>query len=265
MADLRFDATNVKPAEGFDTIPAGWYKAIIDESEIRPTKDGTGLRLHLRFMVIEGPCQGRKVFEGLNIKNNSEKAQEIAIGQLSAICHAVGILQVGDSQELHNRPMFIKVKITKDPNGQYEDKNEINTWKPLSDPVATAATSGSAAPQANGGWASAAMPPTAVQPGPGSWQAPAAAQPWQQPAAAPAPAPAGPGAAPAGWTPPGAPAGAQPWQHQPPAAGPAAAAPPVQPPHPSQQPPPWQQPAAQVQPQAQPGPAATGVKAPWQQ
>lgn len=254
---LNFDASQVKPAEGFDTIPAGWYKAIIDQSEMRPTKSGTGLRLNLRFNVIEGQYAGRKIFVGLNLQNENEKAVEIALGQLSAIAHAVGVIQVADSQQLHNLPMFIKVKIVKDKDGQYEDKNDINTWKNVNDPMAIAAAM--PAPAAGTGWA---PPPGATPPGspPAGWTAPAAPQPWAQPAAAAAPptAAAPAVAAPAPWTPPGAPAGTQAWQHQPPAAGPAAAVPP-QPPHPAQSaPPPWQQPAAA---QAQPG----GATPPWQQ
>lgn len=248
MTQLNFDATHVKPNEGFDTIPAGWYRAIIDESEMRPTKDGTGLRLNLRFMVIDGPYTNRKVFCGLNIKNNSEKAVEIAMGQLSAIAHAVGVLQVADSQQLHNLPMWIKVKIQKDESGQYEDKNDITSFKNINDPSVLAA----ATPPPGTGFYT---PPA---PAAGAGWAAAAAQPWAQPPA-PAAAPAAPAPipAPAAWTPPGAAPGAQPWQHQPPAQG-APPAPPPGPPHPAQSaPPPWQQPAA---------PAATSAAVPpWQQ
>lgn len=254
MTTLNLDMTHVKPAEGFDTIPAGWYKAIIDESERRPTKDGQGERLNLRFQVIEGQYAGRKVFTGLNIRNANEKAQEMGMGQLSAVAHAVGILQISDSQQLHNLPMFIKVKIQKDKEGQYEDRNEITAWKHLSDPVAIAAASATI-PQAGG------FPPPGAAPGfpPAGQQGGWAPPPGAPPAHTAAPA-AAPGAPPPGWTPPNAAPGAPQWQQQPPAqSAPAQVA---QPPHPAQSAvPSWQQPAA---PPAAAAPPATDTRPPWQ-
>jgi hypothetical protein len=60
MADLRgFDANNVEPAGDFEPIPAGKYLAVITDSEMKPTKAGTGNYLQLTFQVIEGPCSNR--------------------------------------------------------------------------------------------------------------------------------------------------------------------------------------------------------------
>lgn len=191
MATLNFDANAIQPDTSFEPIPAGWYNAVIDESEMKPTRDGSGAYLALRFNIIDGQYAGRKVFTRLNLRNQNPVAQDIAQKQLSTICHAVNVLNVQDSSQLHALPMQIRVKVTNDPTGQYDPSNEISGYKavgagngqgvaaPLAAPVAPAA-------------------PAAPQQPAGTWQPPAnAQQQWQQPAQPVAPqavAPAAPAA-----------------------------------------------------------------------
>lgn len=144
MALLNFNAANVAPATPREPIPGGWYDAKVTDSNVTPTKDGTGLRLNLTFTVIGGQFDGRKVFEGLNIKNKSEKAQQIAHEQLSAICHAVGILDLKQSEQLHGHPLKIKVKVRPEQDG-YEARNEINGYENIAK-----SAGGTAAPGATG-------------------------------------------------------------------------------------------------------------------
>lgn len=248
MTQLNFDASTVSPDMGLDAFPAGWYNAAMDSSEMKPTKDGSGAYLECGFKILDGQYANRKVFARLNLRNANQVAVEIAYKELSAICHATGRLKVTDSTELHGIPMKIKVKVRKDPTGEYEDSNEITNYKNINDPTAgaTAAPGAPAVPAAAPAAAPAtpagfAPPPAAAAPA--APVAPAAPQPWSQPpAAAGAPAaPAAPSAAPP------ATEGAPPWQQPPaegapPAGAPAAPAPGAQPPAPAgAQPPPWQQ------------------------
>lgn len=176
MAGLNFDASRVAPSEAMDAIPAGWYNAMIDDSELKPTKDGQGAYLQVRFTVIDGQYVNRKVFKRLNIRNNNPQAQEIAFRELSAICHAVGRLQVNDSQELHGLPMKIKVKV-RPASGDYEASNDISGYKNINDPSVTVGpTAAPAAPAAPWGAANVTSAP--------AWQAPAQ-QPWSQAPAQP--------------------------------------------------------------------------------
>lgn len=251
MAQLNFDATQVAPdTGGGDPVPAGWYNVMIDESEMKPTKTEGGLRLSLRFTILDGQYANRKVFTGLNLKNANPVAQEIAYKQLSAICHAVGIMQVQDSQQLHGRPLKIKVKV-RAASGDYEASNDITSYKNINEqvdgPVAGAAPAGApwatapaAAPQQPAWAPQPAAAPVAPapqfapqQPAPApaapAWQPPAAQQPWaqpapQQPAAAPAPQYAPQVQAPVAQPAPAAapqPGATPPWMQQ--AAAPAAA------------------------------------------
>ena len=114
MANLNgFDANSVNPATDFEPLPAGKYLAIITDSEMKPTKSGSGNYLELTFQVIDGPFKGRMLWSRLNLDNPSTQAVQIAQGELSAICRAVGVMQPKDSIELHNLPLLVTVKCKK--------------------------------------------------------------------------------------------------------------------------------------------------------
>ena len=114
MANLDgFNANNVEPATEFTPLPADKYLAVITASEIKPTKNGTGKYLELTFQVIEGEFKGRNVWARLNLENPNPLTVKIARGELSALCRALGVMQPGDSVELHNLPLVITVKCKK--------------------------------------------------------------------------------------------------------------------------------------------------------
>ena len=114
MATLNnFDASTVAPAVGFEPIPDGTYPATIVASEMKLTQKGTGHYLELEFEVVEGPFKDRKVWTRLNLDNPSDQAVRIARGELSAICHAVGVMKPADSAALHNIPLRVKVACVK--------------------------------------------------------------------------------------------------------------------------------------------------------
>lgn len=136
MADLRgFDANQVEPAGDFEPIPAGKYLAVIIESEMKPTKAGTGNYLQLTFQVIEGLFQNRLLWARLNLDNPNDTARKIAQGELSAICRAVGVLAPNDSLELHNLPLVIHVRCKKRMDTG-EITNEIKGYSKKESPAA---------------------------------------------------------------------------------------------------------------------------------
>ena len=129
MADLRgFDAQTVEPNDSFDPVPNGDYLCIITTSEMKPTKAGDGAYLELELQVIEGPYQGRKLWDRLNLNNANETTVKIAKGTLSAICRAVGVLQPKDSCELHDIPLLVKVACKKRDDTD-ELTNVIKSYK----------------------------------------------------------------------------------------------------------------------------------------
>ena len=127
MASLDgFDASQVEPSEGFDTLPAGEYRVCIVASERKKTKSGNGELIEMTLQILDGQFQNRKIFERINFVNSNPTAQQIGRGTLSAICRAVGVMTPGDTSELHNRPMRAKVKIVKQEG--YNDKNEVTKY-----------------------------------------------------------------------------------------------------------------------------------------
>jgi hypothetical protein len=112
MANLDgFNAAQVEPSQDFEPIPAGKYLAVITESEKKPTKSGDGQYLQFTFQVLEGPYKGRLVWARLNLNHPNPTTVQISRQQLSAICRAVGVMQPGDSVDLHNIPLVITVKL----------------------------------------------------------------------------------------------------------------------------------------------------------
>lgn len=117
MAGLNgFNANQVEPSQAFDPIPAGKYLAVITESEMKPTKNGSGQYLQLTFQILDGPYKGRFLWARLNLQNPNPTTIQIARQELSAICRAVGVMTPGDSTELHNIPLVIAVRQKKRPD-----------------------------------------------------------------------------------------------------------------------------------------------------
>lgn len=148
MADLSgFDANQVEPSSDLDPIPAGKYLAVITESEMAPNKAGTGHYLKLTFQVIEGQFKNRLLWTRLNLDNPNATAVQIARGELSAICRAVGVLAPSDSVELHNLPLVIHVKCKKRTDTG-EITNEIKGYakKETPPPAAPATPVGGSTP-----------------------------------------------------------------------------------------------------------------------
>ena len=130
MANLNgFDANQVEPTTSFEPIPAGKYLAAITESEMKPTKSGSGSYLQLTFTIVEGEYKNRVLWARLNLNNPNATAVKIARGELSAICRAVGVMQPKDSVELHNIPLVIVVKLKKRQDTG-ELTNEIKGYEP---------------------------------------------------------------------------------------------------------------------------------------
>jgi hypothetical protein len=191
MAQLQFDATQVKPQEALEAIPKGWYNLRIVESEAAPTKDNTGGYLKLAVEVIDGQFANRKVFDRVNLWNSNPVAVEIAQRRLSAYCHATGVMNLQDSSQLHGIP-FKGLIVINDKDKNYEPSNEIKGIKNINDPTAsTPPAAGFASPNTFGQPGGFTPPQGPANPGPAAFQqqqqppafTPPQQQvtPWQQP------------------------------------------------------------------------------------
>ena len=140
MTALNFNAAEVDPYESFDPIPVGEYVCKVADSEIKSTKAGTGTYLRLTLEVLEGDYKGRILWENINLTNPNQQAVEIGQKTLSALCHAVGVMNVSDSQQLHNIAFTAKIKVVP-AKGEYDASNGISKYTKLSgqNPVQQAA------------------------------------------------------------------------------------------------------------------------------
>ena len=112
MAELNY-TVDMDDAEeqNFEPIPAGDYTACIVESSMNETKNGTGEYLKLKYQILEGQYKDRGIFSNLNIINNSKDAEAIARRTLNAIGAACGVSFIDNSEQIHNKPMIIKVAV----------------------------------------------------------------------------------------------------------------------------------------------------------
>lgn len=167
---FSFNAASVAPQQAFEPVPSDWYSAIITDASLEPTANGGGIRMSIEFTIFDGPFKGRKVFDGLNVQHSNSQAQEIAQSQLSAICHATGVIQISDLTQLYQKPFAAKFgleekrTVTNPTTGEvktYEARNVFKGAKPLSELGGKTAT-GPAAPSAP---AAASLPAGMTPPG----------------------------------------------------------------------------------------------------
>ncbi len=114
MASLNFKASNVELTErSYDALPEGDYEMIVTKSDTKPTKAGNGHYLKLEMQIIAGQFSGRRHWERLNLDNPSQRTVKIAQEQLARLCMAVGLDEIQDSEELHDRAFIATLGIDK--------------------------------------------------------------------------------------------------------------------------------------------------------
>lgn len=116
MAFINFDATHVDPTVSRGILPAGHYVVEITASSSKETKAKNGSYLELEMTILEGDFKGYKLWDRLCLNHVNAKTQRIAQANLSAICHAVKVLQPQDSIELHHIPFMVTVRNRADKN-----------------------------------------------------------------------------------------------------------------------------------------------------
>jgi hypothetical protein len=127
----KFDATAHDTTQSdYSELPNGTYRMEIEASEVKPTKDGSGTLLKVTCSVIDPEdYRGRKLFNQYNLENKSAQAQEIGQKQFAALCRAIGVAEVEDSEELHFHAFTVKVGLGKpSKDGQYPARAEIKRY-----------------------------------------------------------------------------------------------------------------------------------------
>lgn len=114
----------------YKLVPAGWYDAVISEADVKPTKNGNGQYINIRYDITGPEHSGRVVFGKLNISNQNQQAEKIGLQQLGELIRAIGVDRLQDTDVLLGRRCKIKVKVSPAKDG-YEASNDIGGWKAL--------------------------------------------------------------------------------------------------------------------------------------
>jgi hypothetical protein len=168
MANLQsvlpggFNANEVEPQAPMsnEPLPAGVYDVEVTNTEVKETKSGNGTMLKVEYTVLGPTHARRKVWQNINIRHTNSQAEQIGQSQLSALCRAVGIAHLTDSDQLFQRVLRVSVKI-RPAEGQYAASNDVTGYEP----------------------AGSAPPPAAAAPAPQQRAAAPATPPWQKRAA----------------------------------------------------------------------------------
>lgn len=113
MPSFNFNAATVEPMapRNYDPLPNGQYEMMVVKSDVKPTKAGTGHYLELEMHVIFGEHSGRRLWERLNVDNPNKDAENIAKAALAALCVAVNVPDMTETEQLHDIPFLAQVEI----------------------------------------------------------------------------------------------------------------------------------------------------------
>lgn len=130
----NFNASEINPNDQYAPLPAGSYPVIITDVEKRQTKDGQGTYMHITLDVQGGQYQGRKVFHNLTRENRNQKAVEFGDRLFAQICHAIGVLQPKEKEDICYKPLVAVLKVSKGSEG-YSDSNDVQRFEALTDAI----------------------------------------------------------------------------------------------------------------------------------
>lgn len=133
-----FNAAAVEPTQDFQPMKAGTYKAIINSSSLEQAKTGSGTNLVLEFKIVDGEYKNRTLKQWLCVQHSSQQTQEIAQRNFSAICHAVNQMQVTTTEQLHGKPMLVRISLEPDNRDPEKLQNRIKSYMSLQKPAAQA-------------------------------------------------------------------------------------------------------------------------------
>lgn len=155
MSFFKFNKEDI--GDSFELLPKGRYQAVVMDHEWKANKAGTGHLLNLTFEIVNHEeFDGRKLWASLNLDNQSEAAQKIALRDFRSLCVAAGAEVLFDAAfeaadvnvlaktledmvpfDLYTRPVELTVDVEQG-GGEYPDKNRIRGYAKVLAPVAKA-------------------------------------------------------------------------------------------------------------------------------
>jgi hypothetical protein len=155
----------------FEIFAAGPQPMEFTETDIIPTKAGTGKLLKYKLRITQGDLEDRLVFGQMNLQNPNPVATKIGQEEFRAAREVTGVLEPEDTQDLHFKEFVGYVKVTP-AKGDYDAKNEIDwgkTYKIFTDGVGSVAPKEHAAANDNKPATPAAKAAPAGKPAKAAW------------------------------------------------------------------------------------------------
>lgn len=137
LGDINYDEIEgAQPGDGPAPVPPGTYHAVIVDAQSKPTKNGRGQFLELKWSILnDGPNKGRNVFSRLNLANPNATAVNIARAELKCIADAIGVRPQTEAEFL-DRPCKIEVATEKRADDPTRFSNRIKAYHKSSAPPA---------------------------------------------------------------------------------------------------------------------------------
>ena len=132
MANLNevftLDSLPTNSTGSFDPIPVGWYTASVVDALLKDSKSG-GQYINVRYDILGPTNAGRVIYGMITIRNASSKAEEIGRMQLADLMRAIGLVAIGDTDELIGGKCQIKVEIQESEG--YGAQNRVVGFKAM--------------------------------------------------------------------------------------------------------------------------------------
>jgi len=128
---MNFATDEVKPDA---MIPDGFYPVIILKVEVKNTKpkdgesEGSGKIATFQLKITEGDFKGRTLFDGINVLNKNEQAENIGRRQLAGLLEAIGKKGETNLAKTVQCECLAKVRTQPEQNG-YEARNIVRGYK----------------------------------------------------------------------------------------------------------------------------------------
>lgn len=141
-----FEPIQAAPDEGnMDVLPAGDYRVVATNSQVKETKSRTGRYVEMEFTLQDAPYSGRKVWGRYTIQNQNDQAVQIGRRQLGALADACGLEgMLTNPSQLIGRSCIVSLAVKDDP--QYGKSNEVKRTKSVGGAQQAPTTSQQAAP-----------------------------------------------------------------------------------------------------------------------
>lgn len=134
MTDLNLDLKSYDMMKQKGAlVPPGDYLVAVDAMDKRQTKNMAGQYLAIRFEILKGEHEGKKVFHQINIEHYNETAAAIGKSELKTLAYMSGFAGyefIKTTADLIGRQVIVTLDIKQ--NEGYAPKNIVVEYKKVS-------------------------------------------------------------------------------------------------------------------------------------